>query len=155
MNLLTEKFHTGPIKQRRRYRTLFATSLALAANTGISLFNSKSRWAWPPLHWAVAHVVGNTLADLEEFEGKGRHFTELTESVGANIALSAGWSVLSSKSPYASLVSAALLTGSTVDLLQRCREVDPHRANLLTPYLAWLQLVIIKECWTILRKATA
>lgn len=154
-----DKFQTGPIKQRRRHRTLSATALAIAANAGIGIVatDPNSTWyrnlkkpaiqppnwvfplVWNPIFLATGHVVGHSLADLEEREGKAQHFTELKESFGANIALNAGWSLLFFRghAPFLSTIESALLFGSTVDLMQRSRQVEPTRALALAPYVAW------------------
>ena len=132
-----DKFQTGPIKQRRRHRTLTATALAIAANAGIGIVatDPNSAWyrslkkpaiqppnwvfplVWNPIFLATGHVVGHSLADLEEREGKAQHFTELKESFAANIALNAGWSLLFFRghAPFLSTIESALLFGSTVD----------------------------------------
>lgn len=173
---LIDKYDSASLKQQRRYRTIGATSLAVAANAVIGSVATDLHSAWyksikkpaiqPPawlfpivwtgLYIDIAYVVGQSLADIEEREGKRRRFTQLSESLGTNIALNAGWSLLffRGKAPLLATVEAAALAASTADLVAKCRAVEPQRGNLLLPYAAWTSFatLLTGNIWWLNRK---
>lgn len=163
--ILIDKYNSASLKKQRRYRTISATSLAVMVNAAVGSVatDPNSGWyksinkpviqppawlfpiVWTGLYIDIAYVVGQSLADLGEREGKGRKFTELQESLGTNIALNAGWSLLffRGRAPLLATIEAAALAASTADLVAKCRAVEAQRGNLLLPYVAWTSFATV------------
>lgn len=162
---LIDTYKSAGLKQQRRYRTVGATSMAVAATAGIGSIATKpdSLWyktinkpsfqppAWLfPLVWTglyidIAYVVGQSLADIEEREGRSTRFDTLKNSLAANLALNAGWSALffRSKAPLIATAESAALAASTIDLVNKSRAVDEGRGNVLVPYAAWTSFALV------------
>lgn len=102
----------------------------------------KPRWYPPPqtfgivwtalyagMGWAAVRVLGDDGDDARSF---GRAYA-------ANLVLNAGWTPLFFRAhrPWWAAAEAAVLTGSTVDLVRRAGRVSGPAAAVLAPYAAW------------------
>ncbi len=134
-----------------RIRVAAAAGPAVAAGLGGLATDPDSRWfrhlqkppwypppqtfgvVWTALYtamgWAAVRVLGR---GGEEGRSFGRAYA-------ANLVLNAGWTPLFFRAhrPGWATVEAAVLTGSTVDLVRRAGRVSRPAAVALAPYAAW------------------
>lgn len=94
--------------------------------------------AWTLLYADIAITNGATLTDLLE-KGKKSEAKELAGALGVNLALNAGWcgAFFRSQNTVLSVVWAAVLAGSSWDLVRRNAKVDTARGEALAPHGLW------------------
>lgn len=151
------KAATAELDTRRSRRTLLKTSAAVAvtATIGTILTDPDNHWyrsldkpswqppalafpiAWTALYADIAWVSALVIANAEEEQpGSSAAFTK---ALAANLVINASWSGLffRSKRPWLAAAGAAVLAGSSADLVRRAGRSSPQRGAVLAPYAAW------------------
>ena len=140
-----------------RARNLTRTGAAVAATAivGSVATSPDSRWyrsldlpSWQPpkaafpIVWTLlyAAIVATTTSALDRLdeERDDRARRALWTSLGVNLALNAGWSVLFFRvHPGLAALESAVLTASSADLARRVSRSSPAAGKALAPYAVW------------------
>ena len=93
---------------------------------------------WTPLYADIAVVTAAALTTLEG-EGRNDEVADLRRALAVNLVLNTGWSVLfwRSRRPWLSTAWCGVLTGQSLLLVRRLRDVDPALHHALAPYPLW------------------
>ena len=94
--------------------------------------------AWTALYTDIAVVNSRVLTDLVA-EERTKEARSLATALGINLALNAGWSgvFFRTRRLWLAAAWAAVLAGSSWDLVRRATESSPARGSTLAPYGLW------------------
>ncbi|MDC5696200.1 tryptophan-rich sensory protein [Intrasporangium calvum] len=139
-----------------RNLALTGAAVTAAAVLGSLATQPDSRWyrsldlpPWQPpksafpIVWSLlyADLAASTAATLTSLDRRGDEAGRRTylASLGANLMLNAGWSVVfwRGRSPGAAALESAALTASGADLVRRSAAANPVAGRALVPYVAW------------------
>lgn len=93
---------------------------------------------WTPLYGVIAGTSASVIRTLED-RGEHRRAAAYRRSLGVNLALNAGWSVLFWRGRRLGVTTAeaALLAAGSTDLARRAREAGDGHGAALAPYAVW------------------
>ena len=146
------------LRSKRGLRNLALTGAASAASAGLGAVATtpesdwyqrldKPAWqppplafplVWTPLYADIAATTAAALTRLEE-EGRTEEAEGLRRSLALNLVLNTGWSVLfwRVRRPWLSTAWCGVLTGQSLFVARRLRDVDPALHNAWAPYPTW------------------
>ncbi len=146
------------LRSPRGLRNLAATATAVTTSAALGGLATtpdsdwyagldKPAWQPPPIAFPLvwtplyADIAATSAAALTILEGQGRNdeVADLRRALALNLVLNTGWSVLfwRSRRPWLSTAWCAVLTGQSLLLARRLRDVDPALHHAFAPYPLW------------------